>query len=154
GGGGRIALYFLTSTLPASNVTANSGSSGTPGMPGTIFSGNASNLVVVPNHGGNAGSTSVRIYGQGLTAGRSFVSGATVKLVCLGQPEIMGDNVIVAGDGSSISTRFNLRGRTAGTCDITVTNPDGSSITRPGAFSVADGGSARIWTDLYIRSTI
>lgn len=104
--------------------------------------------VIVPDHGGNTGTVSVQIYGNGV----SFQDGATVKLVGSG-PDIIGSNTTVP-NASVLTTTFDLTGAAPGVQKVVVTNPDDTSVTLPNAFSVEQGGQPQISLSIIGRSQI
>ena len=92
--------------------------------------------------GGNSGSVTDTIVGSG------FQQSATAALVCGGEPAIAGSNVTVSADGTTLTATFNLVGTTPGTCDLVVTNPDGTSVTDSQAFTIEQGGAPQVRVDL------
>jgi hypothetical protein len=92
--------------------------------------------------GGNSGTVTDTIVGTG------FGQHATATLVCGGQPDIVGTNVAVARDGTTLTATFNLQGTLPGKCDVVVTNPGGKSVTDSQAFAVEQGGAPHVWVDL------
>jgi len=92
---------------------------------------------LTPTSGGNAGTVSPQIFGTGLHAG------ATAQLVCGVQP-IVGSNPIVGPGGRYLNASFNLTGTSPGKCDVTVTNPDGTSASLSQALTVQQGGTPNI----------
>jgi hypothetical protein len=101
---------------------------------------------VFPNHGGNAGTTTVTLTGAG------FQAGAQVNLTGLGTG-IVGTNTQVL-DAGFLETTFNLVGAPAGVGNIIVTNPDGTTATLAGAFTVEQGGAPQLWVDIVGRNQI
>jgi hypothetical protein len=97
-------------------------------------SGTLSVSSLTPSSGGNSGTASPQIFGTG------FHDGATAKLNCAGQ-SIVGTNLIVGPGGRFLNATFNLAGLLPGSCDVVVTNTDGSSATLPQAFTIQQGGS-------------
>lgn len=104
--------------------------------------------LVTPMVGGDNGSTTVTIIGEGIS------QGATIVLRRAGQADIVGQNVGVSPDGSSLNVRFNLVGRMQGAWDIVVTNADGTTVTLPGAYTIEAGREGQVWTDLLGRTAI
>jgi hypothetical protein len=96
---------------------------------------------IVPTTGGNAGTVSPEIVGTG------FHAGATAQLNC-GGPAIPGTNLTVGPNGQLLNMTFNLATASPGTCDVKVTNPDGTSATLPRAFAVQQGGAPNIQISL------
>jgi trimeric autotransporter adhesin len=67
--------------------------------------------------GGNGGAVTVDLRGTG------FRFGATAKLVRTGFADIPGTTPVVAGNGRSLTTTFDLTGKAAGLWNAIVTNP-------------------------------
>lgn len=97
---------------------------------------------VDPPSGGNVGAVCAVLHGH------RFAPGITVKLTKPGAPDIPGTPTSVSADGTVIATAFDLGGRTPGDYAVTVTNPDGSSATRPAAFRVDAGGAPDVWAEM------
>lgn len=72
-----------------------------------------------------------------------------MKLVKPGEVDIVGDPVAVKNDGWTINTTFDLTGRTRGLWDVVIADPEGSTITIPGGFSIEEGQGAKIWADIF-----
>jgi hypothetical protein len=93
---------------------------------------------VMPNQGGNAGTTSVKLFGAG------FQAGAQVKLSGgAGSADVLGTNANVIDTGLLTAT-FDLRGSIPGNRDLVVTNPDNSSVTLTAGFTIEAGGVPQI----------
>ena len=92
---------------------------------------------IQPNSGGNAGTVSPQIVGTG------FHAGVTAQLNCGGQ-SIVGTNVVVSAGGQLLNTTFDLTTTAPGTCSLVVTNPDGTSATLLGGFTVQQGGATNL----------
>ncbi len=60
----------------------------------------------------------------------------------------------MVANGSAIGALFNLIGGAQGAWNVVVTNPDGSSATLPGAFTIQPTREADIWVDLSGRDAI
>jgi hypothetical protein len=97
---------------------------------------------VQPTKAGNTGPTAAILHGAG------FQTGATVKLTRAGASDIVGTHVTVGGGGSVLTTSFDLTGATPGVWNVMVTNPDTTSVTRAGAFTIEQGGAAQVWADI------
>jgi hypothetical protein len=93
---------------------------------------------ILPTAGGNAGTVSLEIVGGG------FHAGATAQLACGGAVNISAANLSVGVVGRTLKGTFNLVGTNPGTCDLVVTNPDGSSATLPQSFTVQQGGAPNV----------
>jgi hypothetical protein len=93
-------------------------------------------LGMVPTAGGNAGTVTPQITGTG------FHAGATAQLKC--GSAIVGANVSIGPGGRLLNTTFNLTAASPGTCDLVITNPDGTSATLSQAFTVQQGGAPNI----------
>ncbi len=104
--------------------------------PGTTLDG------IEPGHAGNVGPVCATIFGSG------FADGATVKLTRSGDSDIPGEPAEVLAGGVVISTEFDLNGKTPGTWDVVVMNPDDTSLTLIGGFTIDDGGAPRLWHDV------
>lgn len=102
--------------------------------------------IIVPDHGGNSGSVTAQIIGSG------FQSGATVKLTGSGQ-DILGTNTTVAKP-SDLTTTFALTGAAPGVRNVVVTNPDSTTSTITGGFTVEQGGTPQISVSIVGRSQI
>ncbi len=105
-------------------------------------------IAITPQVGGDNGSATATIIGEGIS------QGATVVLRRAGQPDIIGENAVVSADGSSMTARFNLRGRALGLWDVVVTNADGTTAVLAGGYTVEAGRGALMWTDILGRSRI
>ncbi len=103
---------------------------------------------VSPSSGGDTGSVTVWITGNG------FMAGATVKLSRDGEPDVVGDPVTMAEDGQSITTTFDLAGKARGLWDVVVMNPDGSSTRISKGFTIEEGRAAQLWVDIVGRGAI
>jgi hypothetical protein len=101
---------------------------------------------VLPNHGGNAGNVTVQVFGG------AFQSGASVKLTGLGS-DIAGTNTTIPYP-SALATTFDLTGATPGVRNVVVTNPDNTTSTLAGGFTVEQGGAPQIWVDIIGRNQI
>jgi len=76
---------------------------------------------MTPTRGSNQGVVTATI------TGKNIKQGATVKLVRAGQSDIVGEAVVVAPGGTSVTARFNLIGQQAGAWTVVVTNPDNTT---------------------------
>jgi hypothetical protein len=88
---------------------------------------------IAATSGPTNGATSLTITGS------NFLTGATVKLneplyETPGLPALPGGNVVVT---NSTTITFNDPGLSAGSADLTVTNPDGGSVSATGIFTYA-----------------
>jgi hypothetical protein len=97
---------------------------------------------IQPSSGGNTGSSSALISGNG------FLPGATVKLTRAGQPDIVGNPLQVDVGGSAIAATFDLTGRPTGPWDVVVLDPDSTSRTLPAGFTIEAGGAPDLWVDV------
>lgn len=102
--------------------------------------------LVLPNHGGNAGSATAQVNGCG------FQAGLSAKLTGIAS-DILGANTTVANQ-FSFNTTFNLTGATAGLRNVVVTNPDNTTTTLTGGFTVEQGGAPQVWVDIVGRDKI
>jgi hypothetical protein len=108
------------------------------------------NIAIWPNHGGNAGQVSAQLIYKGLQPG------ATVKLTAPAKADIVGEDPQVFDyiNTQLMRTTFDLRRAPPGPRDVVITQPDGSTITRPNAFTVEEGGSPQIWVDIIGRDAV
>lgn len=104
--------------------------------PGTTLDG------IAPGHAGNVGPVCATLFGNG------FADGAVVKLTRAGETDIPGEPAHVVGGGGVISMVFNLKGKTPGPWNVVVTNPDGTSRTLAGGFTIDEGGAPQLWHDV------
>src|SRR5437016_234439 len=81
---------------------------------------------IAPNKGGNSGSVTPVIYGQG------FKPGVTVRLVRAGQPDIVATQTNPAADETSVAATFDLTGKPQGVYDVVVANASGTPKTLNG----------------------
>ena len=102
---------------------------------------------VGPVSGGNGGDTTITIGGQG------FQQGSTCSLVQNGTT-IAAVLATVNASGTSITCTFPLKGAVNGTYDVSVSNPDGTSFTKQGGFTVQSGGQPVIWSNFVGRPII
>lgn len=99
-----------------------------------------------PTQGGNSGSATINIIGNG------FQDGATVKLTGVG-PDILASNASAANP-SMLSATLSLTGAVIGPRNVVVTNPDTTSASLPNAFTVQQGGGPQLWARLSGRDKI
>jgi hypothetical protein len=100
---------------------------------------------VQPSRGGQ-GTVTAQVVGGG------FQPGATVKLTGLG-PDIIGTNTAVP-NASVLTATFGLTGATPGIRNVVVTNPDNTTATLTGGFTVEQGGAPQLWSNLIGRNRI
>jgi hypothetical protein len=98
---------------------------------------------VTPGSGGNVGSVSVVIVGGG------FQAGARIALHRAGQSDVVAPMANVDAGGFHLGASFDLTSKTAGAWDVVVTNPDQTSRTLAGGFTVQQGGSPSVWIDAF-----
>ena len=98
----------------------------------TVLSGNAPGISgISPATGGSNATVSAMITGD------NFRSGATVKLMRAGYMAIYATGVSVSS-ATNIGCSFNLAKAEKGVYNLVVTNPDGQSDTKTGAFIITD----------------
>jgi hypothetical protein len=98
----------------------------------TVLSGNAPGISgISPATGGSNATVSATITGD------NFRSGATVKLMRAGYTAIYATGVSVSS-ATNIGCTFNLAKAEKGVYNLVVTNPDGQSDTKTGAFIITD----------------
>ena len=91
---------------------------------------------ISPDHGGNTGMTTVTIIASG------FQPGAQLKLTGIGA-DINGTNTI-AVNANILTSTLALTGALPGLRSVVVTDPDGSTVTIPSAFTVQAGGTPTV----------
>ena len=112
------SIPVVTYTVPVTTQTTVSGNSPTV-------------LSVLPVSGARDATVIITI------TGTDFKSGATATLTRAGSPSITATAVSVSSS-TKIDGTFNLFGGENGNYNVVVTNPDGQSDTKMGAFSVGD----------------
>src|SRR5205823_3559830 len=80
--------------------------------------------------------------------GTGIPGGSTTKLVCPGQPDIVGANVVISTNGSTLTATFDLVGATPGQCTVAITKPDGTSRNVPKPFTIEQGGSPQLQVEI------
>src|SRR5436190_13780901 len=103
---------------------------------------------IAPNKGGNSGSVTPVIYGQG------FKPGVTVKLVRAGQPDIVATQTNPAADETSVAATFDLTDKPQGVYDVVVANASGTPKMLNGAFTIEGANSASLYISVMSRSVI
>jgi CSLREA domain-containing protein len=103
---------------------------------------------IIPNTGGNNGTVTTTILGQGIKPG------ATVKLMRAGQSDIVGINASVSPTSPELTATFNLVGQVVGGWDVVVTNLDGRTGVLPGGFTITQGGTWNNWVNILGRETV
>lgn len=112
------SIPIITPTVPPTVTTALSGNA--PGISG-----------ISPTTGGSNATVSATITGD------NFKNGATVKLMRAGYTAIYATGVSVSS-ATNIDCTFNLAKAEKGSYNLIVTNPDGQSDTKVGAFTISD----------------
>jgi len=100
------------------------------------------------NKGGNTGIVSIKITGGWLD------SNATVSLNRSGYEDIVAQHVEGSSDGKTMWATFDLKDREPGEWNLTVTNPDGQTVTAPTPFIIEEGGKSELWVDIIGRGEI
>ncbi len=103
---------------------------------------------ISPDRGGDGGPTTATIVGKG------FEDGVGVRLVGPEQPDILGEEPVVADDGRSITVTFELQGQPLGARDLVVSNSDGGEASLPRAFTVETSTPPDIRVDIAGREAI
>jgi len=112
------SIPIITPTVPPTVTTTISGNA--PGISG-----------ISPTTGGSNATVSATISGD------NFKNGATVKLSRPGYTAIYATGVSVSS-ATTIDCTFNLAKAEKGSYNLIVTNPDGQSDTKTGAFIITD----------------
>ncbi|MEP7076028.1 MAG: carboxypeptidase-like regulatory domain-containing protein, partial [Acidobacteriota bacterium] len=103
---------------------------------------------VTPASGGNGGVVVSKIFGD------NIANGAAVKLTRAGEPDLAGANVNVSSGGKSLTTVFDLNGRTVGRWNIVVTNPNSTTAVLTNGFAVEANVGPRLTVQVSGASTI
>ena len=103
---------------------------------------------ITPASGGNGGVVVSTLNGN------NMMTGATVKLTRTGQPDIPGANVNVAAGGRSLTTVFDLNGRSVGQWNVVVTNTNATSAQINNGFNIETNSEARLSVQISGASTI
>ena len=136
-------IATATNTVVAT-IPVTGGPGGLGGSPaGVAFQpNNPSPLRLSVNHGGNGGTVTLNILGNGIPAG------VTASLVCPNQPVVLGTNTSVTSYRTALTTTFDLTGTSPGQCAVVMTKLDGSTVTVPEPFIVDQGGAPDVRTPL------
>jgi uncharacterized repeat protein (TIGR01451 family) len=78
-----------------------------------------------------------------IAVGGGFASGATLKLSCQNQSDVLATNVFIAAAGRTLTGTFNLTGLTPGACSVSIANPDGAIVSLSSGFAVQQGGGPK-----------
>jgi hypothetical protein len=117
------SVPFDTSTIPVSLVTTQ------------IPSGRAPSITKIsPDFATKDSAVSVTITGS------NFQDGATVKLVRPGSAPVTATGILVTA--TSITCLFNLNGKSDGSYNLVVINPDGQSDSRQNIFTIGEAPPA------------
>lgn len=101
--------------------------------------------VIIPNHGGNAGSVTIQVIASGIQGA------ATISLTGIG-PDIPGQNVSVTS--TALVATFDLTEAVPGLRTVVVKNPDSTSLVLPDQFTIDQGGSARLTVSIIGRGQV
>jgi VCBS repeat protein len=105
-------------------------------------------FVIAPARGPDAQPATRQLTGQG------FQEGATTRLTRSGQPDIVGSNVSITNNGTTLTATFDLTGKARGLWSVLVTNPDGQTATLVNAFTIAEARDPKVWVDFLGRFTM
>lgn len=105
---------------------------------------------ILPDHGGNTGSVTVRIIGGD---GSSFADGTKVRLAHANLPDIAALNTSITNT-MYLTATFDLTGAPPGTRDVIVDVPGEGSRLMPFSFKIDSGGRGQLWADYLGRHTI
>ena len=114
---------------------------------GAFERGSAFSLTeILPNAGGNIGSVSAIVSGNG------FSNGAIFKLTRAGQADVIGNPAQVDAGSSATSVTFDLAGKSIGQWDVVVRNSDGVTKTLSRGFTIEQGRAPELWVDVIGRT--
>lgn len=100
---------------------------------------------IVPDRGAAGGSV------VALVSGAAFAPGASILLRRTGSADVAGTPITIEAAGSSLATKFDLAGAALGVWDVVVTNPDQTSATLAGVFTVEEPRTPDLWAILIGR---
>ena len=148
GGGGRVAVhamydYFQGLIEAKGGIDAGGGQAGSDGSVVRVVLPNPGAFSIEfidPTQGGNTGTVTVAIYGVKLDPM------AEVKLTKPGEVDIVGFNVSGVPSRNILTATFDLTGRTRGTWDLVVINPDLRQASKP--FEIIEGARASLFVQL------
>jgi hypothetical protein len=103
---------------------------------------------VAPATGAAGGSVIV------VASGAAFDPNGSVALRRTGSADIVGAPVTIDAGGSALAARFDLAGAALGAWDVVVTNPDTTSATLAGAFTVEAARTPDLWAILVARRAV
>ena len=103
---------------------------------------------ITPLEGGNTGMVSLIIKGAWLDPN------ATVSLDQNSNPVMSALSVAGTQDKNSLSATFDLTGKTPGSYNVTVTNPDNTQVLGPSPFVIDEGGRSEFWVELVGREIL
>ncbi len=101
-----------------------------------------------PVRGGNTGTITMEITGAWLEPD------ASVSLTQDGAPVVSALSINGTVDKRILSAVFDLTGLPVGSYNVTVANPDGTTITGATKFTIEEGGRSEFWTEIFGRETI
>ena len=101
---------------------------------------------IKPSAGGNTGSVSAVVSGNG------FVPGSLVKLTRAGETDVVAPQAVVDAGGSAISARFDLSGRALGSWNVEVILPDETVAVLENGFIIEAEHKAALWVDIVGRT--
>lgn len=111
------------------------------GIGGIAFTSAATQVTsFIPSHGGNSGTVTIQVVGA------NFQPAAQLELAGNGS-NIVGSPAPSANI-SILAATFNLQGAAPGARSLVLLNPDGTTITLNGTFTVDEGGTSQIWTQI------
>ncbi|HEX7317081.1 MAG TPA: CSLREA domain-containing protein [Pyrinomonadaceae bacterium] len=102
-------------------------------------------FVIAPARGGDTAVVTRQLTGQG------FQPGATARLTRAGQSDIVGTDVSITNDGTTLTATFDLAGKARGLWSVVVTNPGGATAMLPDAFNIGEPRPAKVWVDIIGR---
>ena len=97
---------------------------------------------ITTNHAANIGLVETFVHGGG------FGVGTTAVLRLNGQADIAGSALYADPGGADLAASFDLTSATKGIWDVIVTNPDLSTATLAGGFTVDATGAPQLWTSV------
>lgn len=148
----RIVSFVVTASgtlVPAPGSPYSIGGLGSPITLAVTDAVAARQLTIrefTPDHGGNAGRATIRVFGTG------FIPGTTAKLTG-GGPDLSPVSLTVISS-LLLDVTFDLRTASPGLRNLVLGNPDASTATASRRFTIDQGGTVDVWVDIVGRNVI
>ncbi len=121
---------------------------GTPGGGGPT----TRSLILSTHMGGDTGTVTLTLTAAPGSA--ALLPGASFKLSAAGQPDIPGTGVSLNPAGTAYTVTFDLTGQADAVYDLVLTNPDGSTVTQAGTFTVQAAAGPILYGEVIGRAQL